>query len=95
MKKAQHFRMAANRAETPARERTQIEIGAALAAVERDLGQEQDRLISLARVNPAVREEEIQALAKELEALRSAIPMATPRLDAVRFICSPDFLRLA
>lgn len=95
MKKAQHFRMAANRAETPARERTQIEIGAALAAVERDLGQEQDRLIALARVNPAVREEEIQALAKELEALRSAIPMATPRLDAVRFICSPDFLRLA
>ena len=82
-------------AETLARERTQIEIGAALAAVERDLGQEQDRLIALARVNPAVREEEIQALAKELEALRSAIPMATPRLDAVRFICSPDFLRLA
>lgn len=81
-------------AETLARERTQIEIGAALAAVERDLGQEQDRLIALARVNPAVREEEIQALADELEALRSAIPMATPRLDAVRFICSPDFLRL-
>lgn len=81
-------------AETLARERTQIEIGAALASVERELGQEQARLTALARVNPAVRADEIQALANELEALRSAIPMAAPRLDAVRFICSPDFLRL-
>jgi len=81
-------------AETLARERTQIEIGAALTQVERELGDEHARLTALARVNPAVRDEEIEAIATELEALRTAIPQAQPRLDAVRFICSADFLSL-
>lgn len=82
-------------AETLARERAQVEIGAALTTIERDLGDEHARLVALARVNPAVRAEEIEAIDAELEALRTAIPQATPRLDAVRFICSTDFLNLA
>ncbi|MEO8011713.1 MAG: hypothetical protein ABI650_08735 [Dokdonella sp.] len=82
-------------AETLARERAQIEIGAALTAVERELGDEHARLVALARVNPSVRAEEIEAIDAELEALRTAIPQAVPRLDAVRFICGADFLSLA
>jgi ATP-dependent helicase HepA len=82
-------------AETLARERAQIEIGRALTAIESELGDEHARLIALARVNPAVRDEEIEAIDAELEALRTAIPQAGPRLDAVRFICSADFLSLA
>jgi len=81
-------------AETLARERTQREIGKALDSADRDLGDEHARLIALARVNPGVRSEEIDAIEAELEALRSAIPQATPRLDAVRFVCSADFLNL-
>ncbi|MFZ1839723.1 MAG: hypothetical protein WAU20_13415, partial [Dokdonella sp.] len=61
----------------------------------RELGDEHARLVALARVNPAVRTEEIEAIDAELEALRTAIPQAAPRLDAVRFICSTDFLNLA
>ena len=82
-------------AETLARERAQVEIGAALTTIERELGDEHARLVALARVNPAVRTEEIEAIDAELEALRTAIPQAAPRLDAVRFICSTDFLNLA
>jgi len=81
-------------AETLARERTQVEIGNALAAAERNLGAERDRLAALARVNPGVRGEELEAIDRELDALRGALPQATPRLDALRFICSTDFLGL-
>ena len=81
-------------AETLARERTQVEIGNALTRVERELGDELARLTALARVNPAVRAEEIEALDAELDALRTALPQAAPRLDAVRYICSVDFLGL-
>ncbi len=82
-------------AETLARELAQIEIGAALTTIERELGDEHARMIALARVNPSVRVVEIEAIDAELEALRTAIPQAAPRLDAVRFICSADFLSLA
>ncbi len=81
-------------AETLARERTQVEIGNALAAAERNLGAERDRLAALARVNPGVRGEELEAIDRELDALRGALPQASPRLDALRFICSTDFLGL-
>jgi ATP-dependent helicase HepA len=81
-------------AETLARKCTQIEIGRALTAVGHELGDEHARLVALARVNPAVREEEIEAINIELAALRSAIPQAAPHLDSVRFICSADFLDL-
>ena len=50
---------------------------------------------NLARVNPAVRREEVEAIETQMEALHTAIPQAGPRLDALRFICSADFLNLA
>jgi len=77
-------------AETQARGLAAAEIGAALTRAERELGSERERLAALARVNPAVCSDEIEALDAELEALRHAIPTASPRLDAVRFVCTPD-----
>jgi len=76
--------------ETEARRLASTEVGNALAAAERDLGAARARLVALARVNPAVHEAEIDAAAAELEAVRAALATATPRLDAVRFTCSPD-----
>jgi ATP-dependent helicase HepA len=76
--------------ETQARGLAAAEIGSALAAAERELGAAQARLVALAKVNPSVREEEIAALADELDALRAALATATPRLDAIRFVCSQD-----
>jgi ATP-dependent helicase HepA len=77
-------------AETEARRVAAAEIGAALAAAGQALGAERDRLAALAKINPSVRNEEVEALDAELEALRHAIPTASPRLDAVRFVCTPD-----
>ena len=45
-----------------------------------------ERLISLARTNPAVKREEIEVLVKEKEELQNAISDAHVRLDAVRLI---------
>jgi ATP-dependent helicase HepA len=42
-----------------------------------------------------VREEEIEAVATELEAVRAALATAAPRLDALRFACSPDIANRA
>ncbi len=81
-------------AQTRVREYAQIEIAAALAEAERRLGEEHERLSALARVNPAVRPEEVDAVAAELDALREALPKAAARLDAVRLVCSADFLSL-
>lgn len=81
-------------AELLAKERAATEIETAIANAERDLGGELTRLTALARVNPAVRSSEIDAVRDELAALRHAMPTATPRLDAVRFACSKDFLAL-
>jgi ATP-dependent helicase HepA len=81
-------------AQTRVREYAQIEIAAALAEAERRLGEEHARLSALARVNPAVRPEEVDAVAAELDALREALPKAAARLDAVRLVCSADFLSL-
>jgi len=81
-------------AQTRVREYAQIEIAAALADAERRLGEEHARLSALARVNPAVRREEVDAVAAELDALREALPKAAARLDAVRLVCSADFLSL-
>jgi ATP-dependent helicase HepA len=77
-------------AETQARGLAATEIGAALTAADRSLGAERDRLAALAKINPSVRNEEIEALDAELEALRHALPTALPRLDAVRLTLSPD-----
>ncbi|PZQ19784.1 MAG: RNA polymerase-associated protein RapA [Rhodanobacter denitrificans] len=81
-------------AQTRVREYAQIEIATALAEAERRLGDEHARLSALARVNPAVRPEEVDAVAAELDALREALPKAAARLDAVRLVCSADFLSL-
>jgi ATP-dependent helicase HepA len=52
------------------------------------------RLLALRGVNPSITEAEIQAVAAERSALLDALPEARLRLDAVRFVVSPDFLAL-
>jgi ATP-dependent helicase HepA len=84
------LKRAAQEAEAQAR----AGIEAARAAAEELLGREIERLVALARVNPAVHPEEIAALRAELEALRVALAAARPRLDALRLVASPDFLNL-
>lgn len=69
-------------------------IAAAVAAANALLGHEIERLSTLAVVNPAVRPQEIAALQAELSALCDVLPQARPRLDSLRLIASPDFLRL-
>lgn len=68
--------------------------GDALAEADRRLSAEIQRLRALARVNPSVRPEEIDALSREHEKLLAALPAARPRLDALRLVVSPDFLSL-
>jgi ATP-dependent helicase HepA len=77
-------------AETQARGLAANEIGAALDAARRELDAEHARLTALAKVNPSVHADEIEAIATELDALRHALATATPRLDAIRFVCSAD-----
>jgi len=76
--------------ETQARGLAATEIGAALTAAEQELDAAHARLSALAKVNPSVRGEEIEAIAAELDALRQALATAAPRLDAIRFVCSAD-----
>ena len=76
--------------ETEARRLAATEVGTALAAAQRELEAEHARLTALAAVNPSVREDEISAIASELEELRHALATAAPRLDAIRFVCSAD-----
>jgi len=76
--------------ETEARRMAATEVGHALAAAQRELEAEHARLTALAAVNPSVREDEIAAIANELEELRHALASAAPRLDAIRFVCSAD-----
>ncbi|MBX3689044.1 RNA polymerase-associated protein RapA [Dokdonella sp.] len=76
--------------ETEARRMAASEVGNALAELERELGAQRARLVALARINPAVRAEEIESLDHELQALRDALAGAAPRLDAIRFSSSAD-----
>ena len=69
-------------------------IAAAGERLESELGGEFERLAALKRVNPSVRDSEIEAMAFQLDALRAALPQARVRLDAIRLAVSPDFLRL-
>lgn len=61
---------------------------------EQELGAELQRLRSLRQVNPAVREEDLERVASEIEALRKVLPGARLRLDSLRMVVSPQFLDL-
>jgi ATP-dependent helicase HepA len=82
------------RCEEIARGLADSEITAALARAERELGAEQARLTALRRVNPSISAQEIEAVGAELAALRAALPRSLLRLDALRFVCSLDYLAL-
>jgi ATP-dependent helicase HepA len=66
----------------------------ALSAARAALGAEIARLEALARVNPSVRESEIEAARDEQAMLEELLPKASLRLDALRFVASVDFLSL-
>jgi ATP-dependent helicase HepA len=82
------------RCEALAGEAAAREIAVASAAAARALGGDIARLQALRAVNPGVRGEEIDALQEESDAIAAALPRARARLDAVRFVCSQDFLSL-
>ncbi|OOG65005.1 RNA polymerase-binding ATPase [Rhodanobacter sp. B04] len=82
------------RAETLAAARGQGSIDEALALATATLDAELSRLLALRAVNPSVSEAEIAAVADERSALLAALPQSRLRLDAVRFVVSPDFLAL-
>ena len=67
----------------------------AAATAEALLGHEIERLAALARVNPAISADEIARMEVEREAVLAALAQSRPRLDALRLVVSPDFLRLA
>ncbi|MCG6116820.1 MAG: RNA polymerase-associated protein RapA [Aquimonas sp.] len=66
----------------------------ALGQAEELLGGELERLRRLARINPAVRPEEVEALEREHTDLLTVLPQARPRLDALRLVLSPDVASL-
>jgi ATP-dependent helicase HepA len=76
--------------ETQARGLAATEVGLALGAAQRELDAEHARLSALAKVNPSVHADEIEAITAELDAVREALSTAAPRLDAIRFVCSAD-----
>jgi ATP-dependent helicase HepA len=71
-----------------------VRIETALGQAEDLLGGEIERLKRLARINPAVRPEEVEALEREHVALLAVLPQARPRLDALRLILSPDVVTM-
>lgn len=82
------------KAEAVAGERAQASITDALAQATEALDAELSRLLALRAVNPAISEKEIAAVADERTAVLKALPESRLRLDAVRFVVSPDFLAL-
>ncbi|HEU0152989.1 MAG TPA: RNA polymerase-associated protein RapA [Arenimonas sp.] len=74
--------------------RSQERVAEAMAKADALLGGEIARLRALAKVNPAVRTEEINALEQEREQLLAILPTARPRLDSLRLVASTDFLQL-
>ena len=82
------------RTETLAGARGQASIDEAVALATTTLDAELSRLLALSAVNPSISETEIAAVAGERSALLAALPQSRLRLDAVRFVVSPDFLAL-
>ncbi len=75
-------------------ERLAERIARAVLQARAEVGAEIARLTNLRRVNPAVQQREIDAARDELAALEEILPQARPRLDALRFVVSMDFLKL-
>jgi len=82
------------KAEAIAQERSQAHVTEAVTQATEMLDAELSRLIGLRTVNPGISESEIAAIAEERTALLKALPESRLRLDAVRFVVSPDFLAL-
>jgi len=82
------------KAESLAGERAQTSIVDAVAQATEALDAELSRLLALRAVNPAISDAEIAAVTNERTALLKALPESRLRLDAVRFVVSPDFLAL-
>ena len=82
------------RAEALAGVRADTLKNAALELATTELDAELQRLLALRQVNPSVSEREIGELADERTQLLDALPQARLRLDAIRFVTSPDFLSL-
>lgn len=82
------------RAREEAARLAQQRIEQALQQADALLGAEIRRLRALAKVNPAVKPEEINALKAERQQVLALLPNARPRLDALRLVASPDFLSL-
>ena len=69
-------------------------IQVAISHADRKLTDEIERLQTLAKVNPAVRPEEIERLQHERQQLLDALPGARARLESLRLVASSDFLSL-
>jgi ATP-dependent helicase HepA len=82
------------KAELLATERAQTNIADAVNQATDMLDAELSRLLALRAVNPAISEAEIGTVAGERTDLLKALPESRLRLDAVRFVVSPDFLAL-
>jgi ATP-dependent helicase HepA len=82
------------KAEAAAALRAQTTIADALSQATDALDAELSRLLALRAVNPSISDAEIAAVTDERSALLAALPQSRLRLDAVRFVVSPDFLAL-
>jgi ATP-dependent helicase HepA len=82
------------RCEELARARAAIAVKEAADLAQRELAAAHERLTALAKINPSVSACEIESIEHERAALLQALPRSLVRLDAVRLVCSADFVRL-
>jgi ATP-dependent helicase HepA len=82
------------RCEELARARASVAVKDAADQAERELAAAHERLTALAKINPSVSAREIDAIENERAAFLQALPRSLVRLDAVRLVCSADFVRL-
>ncbi|QAU22632.1 RNA polymerase-associated protein RapA [Dyella sp. M7H15-1] len=82
------------KAEAAAALRAQANIAEAVTEARELLDAELARLRALQAINLSISEAEVTRVEEERAALLHALPQARLRLDAVRFVVSPDFLAL-
>jgi ATP-dependent helicase HepA len=82
------------KAEAAAALRAQTSIADAITEARELLDAELARLRALQAINLSISEAEVTSVEEERAALLGALPQARLRLDAVRFVVSPDFLAL-